>query len=232
MCAFIIENWLTVVSIILSGLISLWVSAAYYRKGNRNNLQMTVIYPIISLLRDSYSRKNYQLLNELSKNYCIRYMKKSEQKVLTSLLLSYKEVSQYDSDSVTADILRSYFEYTLRKNGIDPMPVPFEYEGEIVYYDYPPDMNYLVYDLERVVHRDEFDYELSESENAIISIFNHYCKDSYGIQKSLPFFIDYRLPEVLTKSEIKKKWDERFEEVDKAKESFLNMKVAKRLMNK
>lgn len=154
MCAFITwvcENWLTIVSIILSGLISLWVSAAYYHKGNRNNLQMTLILPIVSLLKDNYSRDNYRALNDFSKSYSIRYMKKNERKALTRLVLAYKEISQYDSLDENADILRSYFEYMLQKNGINPMPVPFEYEGEIVYYDYPPDMNYLVHDLRRTL---------------------------------------------------------------------------------
>ena len=57
-------NWLTIVSIILSGIISLVVSAAYYHKGNRNNLQMTMLFPIVRLLNDSYSLANY-------KNYVI-----------------------------------------------------------------------------------------------------------------------------------------------------------------
>ena len=65
-------------------------------------------------------------------------MSKDEVKKLTSLLSAYKEVSSYNDTYVSADILFSYFEYTLKKNDIEVKPVPFEYEGEIIYYDYPP----------------------------------------------------------------------------------------------
>ena len=83
-------NGFNVVSIILSGIISLVISAAYYHKGNRNNLQMTMLFPIVRLLNECYSKKNYDVLNELSKNYCNRYLTKSERKVLTNLISAYK----------------------------------------------------------------------------------------------------------------------------------------------
>jgi len=48
----IFTNIFTVISIILSGLISWVVSAIYFYRGNRNNLKMSVIHPIISLIND------------------------------------------------------------------------------------------------------------------------------------------------------------------------------------
>ena len=64
-----LSNWyancFTIITVVLSGLISLIISAVYYRKGNRNNLKMAVIHPIIRLLQDAYSRKNYDKLNEI-----------------------------------------------------------------------------------------------------------------------------------------------------------------------
>ena len=49
-----LNNWnaniFTLFTVLLSGIISLMISAAYYRKGNRNNLKMSVIHPIISIL--------------------------------------------------------------------------------------------------------------------------------------------------------------------------------------
>ena len=60
-----LENWnaniFTLFTVLLSGIISLIISAAYYRKGNRNNLKMSVIHPIISILNDSYSTINEQV---------------------------------------------------------------------------------------------------------------------------------------------------------------------------
>ena len=92
--------------------------------------------PIIRLLQDAYSRKNYDKLNEIAKDYSTRYLTKTEEQKLNSLLMAYKEVSTYNDISVNADILFSYFEYTLKKNQINPKPVPIEYEGEVVYGKY------------------------------------------------------------------------------------------------
>lgn len=114
-----LSNWyancFTIITVVLSGLISLIISAVYYRKGNRNNLRMAVIHPIIRLLQDAYSRKNYDKLNEIAKDYSTRYLTKTEEQKLNSLLMAYKEVSTYNDISVNADILFSYFEYTLKK---------------------------------------------------------------------------------------------------------------------
>lgn len=43
-------NLFTLFSIIVSGLISLVISKYYYKKGNRENLEMSVIVPLCSLL--------------------------------------------------------------------------------------------------------------------------------------------------------------------------------------
>ena len=53
-------NGFNVVSIIFSGIISLIISAVYYHKGNRNNLQMTMLFPIVRFLNEQYTRKNYR----------------------------------------------------------------------------------------------------------------------------------------------------------------------------
>lgn len=74
--SWLVSNWLTIVSILISGVISLVISAVYYYKGNRSNLQMTVLFPIMRLLNESYSKKNYKRLCELSQSYCVKYLKK------------------------------------------------------------------------------------------------------------------------------------------------------------
>ena len=119
-----LENWnaniFTLFTVLLSGIISLIISAAYYRKGNRNNLKMSVIHPIISILNDSYSRNNYKKMEKISKEYSVRYFKRKELKKLNTLLETYKEISAYNDIQINADSLFSYFEYKLKKEGIDP----------------------------------------------------------------------------------------------------------------
>lgn len=51
------SNFFTLITVVLSGIISLIISALYYQKGNRNNLKMAVIHPIIRLLANGYQEK-------------------------------------------------------------------------------------------------------------------------------------------------------------------------------
>lgn len=219
-------NMFTLFTVLLSGIISLVISAAYYHKGNRNNLKMSVIHPIARLLDEEYSRKNYRVLCEISKEYSARYLSKKEREKLNALLLAYKEVSIYNDISVKSDILFSYFEYTLKNNNIDPKPVPIEHEGEIVYSTYPPDLYYLSEDLEKVLRRYDPDFEPEECKAAIISLYESYCKKYYTSQK-ISYFDDYTLSKVLKKSEIRENWDRKFDVAKKAKEEFMNLKIAK-----
>ena len=223
-------NGFNVVSIILSGIISLVISAAYSHKGNRNNLQMTMLFPIVRLLNEYYSRKNYHVLNELSQNYCNRYLTKSERKVLTNLVSAYKEISAYNTVSVNADIIMSYFEHLLKSNEIDPKPAPLIIDGETVAYDYPPDWNLLISSLENVFKQYEPEIEATECTEAIISILSHYCKEYYTSEK-LPYFEDYDLETVLDKSKITQKWNDKFESMEKAKKEFLDLKIIKQLQS-
>lgn len=56
-----LSNWyancFTIITVVLSGLISLIISAVYYRKGNRNNLRMAVIHPIINYFLQRHNAK-------------------------------------------------------------------------------------------------------------------------------------------------------------------------------
>lgn len=142
-----LNNWnaniFTLFTVLLSGIISLIISAAYYRKGNRNNLKMSVIHPIISILNDGYLRNNYKNIEKISREYSVRYFKRKELKKLNTLLETYKEISGYNDIQINADSLFSYFEYKLEQEGVDPKPFPIEYEGEVVATQHPPDLFYL-----------------------------------------------------------------------------------------
>ena len=224
------DNWyancFTIITVVLSGIISLAISAVYYRKGNRNNLKMAVIHPIIRLLEEAYTRQNYNILCDISKEYSVRYMSKNEAKKLTLLLSAYKEVSSYNDIYVSANILFSYFEYTLKKNNIEVKPVPFEHEGEIIYYDYPPDLHYLSNDLERLLNKIEPELQPDKFKEAVIELYEHYCKEYYTSEK-IEYFEDYTIKEVMSKSKIRQKWNEKFDDAQKAKEQFLSLKIVR-----
>lgn len=220
------SNFFTLITVILSGVISLIISAIYYHKGNRNNLIMSVIYPIVKVLDEGYSRKNYRLKSEITKDYSTRYMSKKESNLLLALMSAYEEVSSYNDTCVNANILFSYFEYKLNKNHINVKPVPIEYEGEIVYYDYPPDLHYLSYDLEKVLKKTDVEIATEECKDAIIALYTHYCKEYYT-SEHIEFFDDYSLADVLSKSRIREEWDKKFDKVKEVKGQFFNLKIVK-----
>ena len=76
-------------AIIISSLISLLISMMYYRKGNRDELLMSVIFPVVQLLNKSYSRKNYDELLSIKSNYAIRYLGKKERRTLMLLYFQW-----------------------------------------------------------------------------------------------------------------------------------------------
>ena len=63
------EHIFTLVTVLLSGLISWWISAAYFRKGNRNALRLNVLFPIRRIISEPRSWKNYKLIEDASKDH-------------------------------------------------------------------------------------------------------------------------------------------------------------------
>ena len=101
-----------------------------------------------------------------------------------------------------------------------------EYEGEYVYDDYPPDIFFLSEGLEKILKETPFELENAECEEKISALYNWYCKEYYAAEP-LKYFDDYSLDEVLKKSNIRVKWNEKFDAVQKAKKEFLNLRIAK-----
>lgn len=114
----------TIVSIIISGLLSLAISWLFFYFSNRNTLKIAVICPIINLLDNAPNRANNKELNRLLSDYSSRYLHWYEIRVIRRLSQAYENVSGYSEDAANASILISYFEYVLKKNKINPKPVP------------------------------------------------------------------------------------------------------------
>ena len=130
----------TLITVGLSGLISLIISHIYFWNGNRNNLKMSVIYPLIDLLKRQYTNDNYQKIVKLSKDYSVRYLKKREREQLFSLLNVYKKAIVKTEDNVCVDILFDFFLNVLKKENINVYVIPIEIDGELVDYDFPSDL--------------------------------------------------------------------------------------------
>ena len=97
---------------------------------------------------------------------------------------------------------------------------------EVVATQYPPDLFYLSEDLEDVLKQYDPDYEPDECEARLISTYESYCK-KYYTSKKITYFDDYTLKQVLKQSEVRKKWDKKFDSVNRAKREFMELKIAK-----
>lgn len=213
-------NIFTLLSVVLSGLVSWIISAIYFSIGNRNALKSGVLHPMRRLLEQPPSWSNYRVLTELTKEHSIKYLHKNERSVLDELLLAYEDVCRYNYAVVCAESLSSYFKYKLKKNGIDPSPIPIYIEDELVDVDVPADMLYFKDDLARAVMQYPPEYDTENFTRVVQDLFKHYCKTCYT-DKEIVFFDDHSISTVLKRAKIRSEWDEKFKRYKLAKDTFL-----------
>lgn len=219
------EHIFTLVTVVLSGLVSWWISAAYYRKGNRNSLRLNVLFPMRRIIAEPRSWKNYKILEETSKEHDAKYLTKKERTALTAFLAAYKSVCTYSYSFVCAESLFSYFCYELEQNDINTKPVPIIIEDEVVDYEEPSELLYMRDDLSKIIEDRPFEYdEEGSTTDAIKALFATYCKNLFT-DKEIDYFDDFSLEEVLKKSRARSEWDEKLSAYELAKETFLGLKV-------
>ena len=222
---FTCEHIFTLVTVLLSGLISWGISAAYFKKSNRNALRLNVLFPMKRIISEPRSWKNYKILEDTSKEHDSKYLTKKERTSLTTFLSAYKSVCSYSYSSVCAESLFSYFCYKLEKNGINTKPVPIEIDDEIVDYDIPSELLYLRDDLSKIIEDRPYEVDEDGSTTDIIkALFETYCKN-YFSDKKIDYFDDFSLDEVLKKSRARNEWGEKLSANNLAKETFLGLKV-------
>lgn len=216
----------TLLTVLLSGVISLLISAIYFHIGNRKSLRVSVVDPIKRLLQEPYSKENYKKLRSLSEEYSAKYFRRTEKKILDSVIDAYKSVYTYKDTDVKANILYSYFFKKLEENNIDINCEPIEVEYDIFAYGVPTELMYLWDDIKKVLNKFDPDYQPNECQNSIINLYNFYCKKYYTSEK-LSYFDDDSLCKVIEYSEVTEEWNKKFNEMRKFKEQFLNLKIVK-----
>lgn len=229
---FLDLNWLlnaehifTLITVIVSALISWGISALFFHRGNRNALRSNVIYPIKRLLDNKYSGKKLTELSELSKKYENKYLSKKELKVLDQLISSYRQAYQESSEYIYAESLFSYFCYKLRKNNIDPQPVPINDDnGDPVAYDYPNDIYNLRHTLFEIMQRNPPEYDEKSSQQDVQDAFDFYCKLCYT-EEPITYFDDFKISEVLEKSHVHSEWIKKQNEYESIKNKFLALRI-------
>lgn len=83
-------NIFTLLSVVLSGLVSWIISAAYFSIGNRNTLKSAILHPMRRLLEQPPSWSNYRTLTELTKEHSIKYLQKASVLYSTNYCLPMK----------------------------------------------------------------------------------------------------------------------------------------------
>ena len=228
----IILDWIyqNSAAIIISSLISLLISMMYYTKGNRDELLMSIIFPMIQILNKDYSKKAYDELSAINSNYAIRYLKKKERDVIMLLIKQYGVISQYSKSKCDTDCILSYFDFKLNEYGINSKIYPiYDEDGEIVAYDYPPDYYYLVEYVSNQVSEMEFVVYPEEVEKKIINAFTKYAQEFYT-NENIDWFQDYSIEKVAEKSQISQKWKVEFELMEQRKINFMNLSISKKVL--
>lgn len=226
-----ILNWIyqNAAAIIISSLMSLLISMTYYRKGNRDELLMSIIFPVVQILDKRYSKKTYEELLAIKSNYAIRYLRKKERKALMLLIEQYRVICKYSKSEADTDCVLAYFDYKLNEKGINPKPCPiYDDEGEVVAEDYPPDYHYLADYIYDIVSRMEFAVYPEEAEKNIIESFKKYVK-KYYTDKEIDWFKDYSIEQVIEKSQISQKWKDNFQLMEQRKKEFMNLSISKKV---
>ncbi len=229
-------NYANAISIVISGMLSIVISQWYFSKGNRNNLQMNVILPIIEVLENSEPKNVFRNIEKYSGDYHLKYMRKNERKLLTKLVISFGDLKSYDEDTVMAHKISSYFEYKLRQNNIGLCTVPVKDEcGEYIdsYSEYEHKLrDEICYEqnLRNVITHNCIEWDEESFQKDLIAFFDWCCKEVYGDVK-INLFDDHSLADVLGLSKITATWNEKFSIADSVKREFLQLKICKAIYN-
>ncbi|MCC8103701.1 MAG: hypothetical protein LIP11_16110 [Clostridiales bacterium] len=103
-------------TVLLSALISLVISASYYKKGNRDNLKMSVVYPMLEILQDkNYSGENNDKFHHIVENYCVRYFSKKERATFLELFNQYQFAVGYHEHELQSKLVFDYMINVIKK---------------------------------------------------------------------------------------------------------------------
>ena len=219
-----------ILSIIISGMISWVVSAVYFYKGNRANLQSSVIFPLLCIISEPVSTKNLTEVKDISRNPLIRYFRKKEKKEFLKLVKEYRLVSPYNESNANATAIVSDFEMRLKRSGISPKCVPFEIGNGDIEYEYPNEINYLHTDIEMIFEKRCLETETDICTEQILQLLKNFTKEFYTRDIST-LFKDYDVKDIIKNAEITDKWNWKFTKYNTAKQEFEDLKIVKKTKN-
>lgn len=218
----IYTNLFTLITIIISGLVSVLVSRHYFNKSNIENLKLSIIHPIITILNAPCNTENYEKLIALEKQYAIKYMPQKERKQLWDLILAYKDVVLNTEDAINAKILFSYFERCLSLQDIEWKSIPIIINGEIIDFEPPKGYFELEDNIYRVIRKYDYHLEEEKCQEALELLFISHVKVFCSNQKAV-FFKDVSLLKIIEQDELNIKRNEQIKKYKLCKSEFLNL---------
>lgn len=224
-------NLFTLFTVVLSGLISLAISRYYYKKGNRENLEMSVIVPLCSLLSNGINKDNYEKFEQLMGNYNIQYLRKKEKNTLMKLRNNYEIRYKNTEEDAQAECLYEYYLQVLRGNKIKTHIVSVEGNGGIEEDTIPYETILRLENQLRMIFKEYndsiYEKEWEDIQETINILFNGYTKNDFGVSNKINYFENHTLKEVLETSKYIKEWKKQGEQYSKIRSEFLNLKICK-----
>ena len=227
MLEFLKQEWLSILSIILSGAISWGVSAIYFYKGNRSSLQSAIIIPLITITNEPVTRKNYAEVKDISRSPLTRFFHKDEKKKFFKLVTEYRFVCSYNENSTNATAVVTDIEHRLKNMDINPRCIPVELDDGSYEYVYPEEINYLHSDIERVFEKCCWQTETKECTQQILMLIKCFAKKLYT-SNFADLCKDYDLKTIIDSAEITDKWNWKFDKYNKAKQEFEALRIVKK----
>lgn len=219
-------NVFTLITVVVSGVISVLVSRHYFNKSNTENLKLSIIHPIVAILNAQCTTENFEKLIALEKQYAIKYMPRKEREYLSNLILAYKDVVSNPEDVTNAKILFSYFERCLSSQGIEWDAVPVIINGEIVDCEPPQGYFELEDNIYRIIRKYDYHFEEEKCQETLELLFLSHVKTFCSNQKAV-FFKEESLLKIISQDKLTIKRNEQLKKYKLCKTEFLNLPLIK-----
>lgn len=231
-----IDILINVASVILSGIVSWFISFLYYRKGNKDLLHRGFIYPFIKKLNDSKEISSFNI-SKIRKSEYVKILTNKEYKLIDEMLKSIKEIKSYSVYRECCNIIFKYFSDLMKDKNISITHLEYIYDEEGEFIEQIEVLNfekiYFEEDIISVLHNyplymyDEFVDEIDDSLNKVL---NNFLLENKVINEKIEFFESTNISQIFENSKIHKEWLEKFQDFQTAKNNLFETKNFKRVI--
>lgn len=180
----------SLVSVILSGLVSLIVTVIYYKKSNVNNVKASIVDKIYEILEQPFSRNNRILLTTLVHQYSISFLNKKQKKCLYDLDKSYSAISIKRLQNIEASAIVKHYHSVLKKRiSIEVQPL-YDDENNWIDDEIPDGADIELYIfLTQLNDKHWLDYENDlDIEEKINKLLAENAKNVFGYEETIDYF--------------------------------------------